>query len=179
MNHYEEVYEKLKDKYTDKEIAEGFMIPQTMTKEELEISNEEFRQIRFRLLNNRTEKQRLMSEITRLRISIKIYLEQEIYSPLYNFGKILEEYISLLKINKKRFSEDIDIHYTKLSRILNEREEPNVSFIYRLESHSDELIPAIYWWKLMIRKQEYLIDSDRDTRKIEGLRVKNKLKVSA
>lgn len=179
MNHYEEVYRKLKEKYTDEEIAEGFMIPQTMTEEEQKISDEEFRKIRFRLLNNRTEKQRLMSEITRLRISIKTYLEQEIYDPSFSFGQMLEEYIGLLKISKKEFSKDIDIHYTKLSRILNEREEPNVSFIYRLESHSDELIPAIYWWKLMIRKQEYLIESDADKRRIEGLRVKNKLKISA
>lgn len=179
MNHYEEVYGKLREKYTDEEIAESFMIPETLTEEEQKISDEEFRKIRFRLLNNRTEKQRLMSEITRLRISMKVYLEQEIYSPLFSFGKILEEYISLLKISKKEFSVDIDIHYTKLSRIINEREESNVSFIYRLESHSDELIPAIYWWKLMIRKQEYLIEEDKDKRIIEGLRVKNKLKISA
>ena len=93
MNHYEEVYGKLKEKYTDEEIAEGFMIPETLTEEEQKISDEEFRKIRFRLLNNRTEKQRLMSEITRLRISIKVYLEQEIYDPSFSFGQKLEEYI--------------------------------------------------------------------------------------
>ena len=179
MNHYEEVYKKLKTKYTDEEIAESFMIPATLTDKEQKVSDEEFKKIRFHLLNNRTEKQRLMSEITRLRISIKIYLEQEIYSPVFSFGKILEEYISLIKKTKKEFSKDIDIHYTKLSRIINEREEPNVSLIYRLESHSDELIPAIYWWKLMIRKQENLIKSDRDRKRMEGRRVKNKLRCSA
>lgn len=178
MNHYEEIYEKLRKQYTDEEIAEGFMIPATLTEEEQKITDEEFRKIRFQLLNNRTEKQRLMSEVTRLRISIKVYLEQEIYSPLFNFGKVLENYIALFKISKKQFSEDIDIHYTKLSRILNEKEEPNIGFIYRLESHSDELIPATYWWKLMIRKQEYLIEQDTDKKRIESLKVKNKLKAS-
>ena len=83
MNHYEEVYGKLREKYTDEEIAESFMIPETLTEEEQKVSDEEFRKIRFRLLNNRTEKQRLISEITRLRISMKVYLEQEIYSPLF------------------------------------------------------------------------------------------------
>ena len=179
MNHYEEVYEKLREKYTDKEIAEGFMIPETLTEEEQKISDEEFRKVRFRLLNNRTEQQRLMSEVTRLRISIKVYLEQEIYSPLFSFGQVLGKYIELLKISKKQFSKDIDIHYTKLSRILNEKEEPNIGFIYRLENHSAELIPAVDWWKLTIRKQEYLIAENSDKKRIEGLKVKNKLKATA
>lgn len=176
MDHYEEVYQKLREQYTDEEIAEGFMIPATLTKEEQKISDEEFKRIRFELLNNRTEKQRLMSEITRLRISIKNYLEQEIYSPSFSFGKILEAYIALFKISKKQFSEEIDIHYTKLSRILNEKEAPNIGFIYRLESHSDDLIPALSWWKLMIRKQAFVIEQDTEKKRVEGLKVKSKLK---
>ena len=178
MNNYEEVYKKLKEKYTDEEIAESFMIPATLTEEEQKASDEELKKMRFHLLKNRTEKQGLMSEITRLRINIKTYLEQETYSPSFGFGKILEEYIGLLKRSKKEFSEDIDMDYTKLCRIINEKEEPDISLIYRLESHSDELIPALYWWKLMVRKQEHMIESDRDKKRTEGLRVKNKLRCS-
>jgi plasmid maintenance system antidote protein VapI len=179
MNNYEEIYKKLREIYTDEEIAEGYMIPETLTKEEQKISDEEFRKLRFALLNNRTEKQRILSEVTRLRIQIKQYLEEEIYSPLFDFGKILEEYITILKRSRKEFAEDIDIHYTKLSRIINSREEPNISLIYRLVRHSSDLIPVTYWWKLMTRKQEDQLLKDVDLMEKEGKRVKNKLELAS
>lgn len=179
MNHYEEFYKQLKKKYTDEEIAEGFMIPDTLTEEEQAFSDQAFRQMRFELLNNRTEQEHLISEVTRLRISIKKYLEEDIYSPLFSFGQVLGKYIALLKVSKKQFSEDVAIHYTKLSRILNEKEEPNIGFIYRLECHSDELIPAVDWWHLTIRKQEHLIKIDDERKRIERLKVKNNLKATA
>jgi len=176
MNNYDEVYKKLREIYTDEEIAEGYMIPATLTEEEKKVSDEEFRKIRFQLLNNRTEKQRVLSEVIRLRIKINSYLEEEIYSPLFDFGNILGEYIKILKRSRKEFASDIDIHYTKLSRIVNNREEPNVSLIYRLANHSDDLIPATYWWRLMTRKQEYLLVENLELKEKEGKRVKNKLK---
>lgn len=179
MNTYEEVYQKLKEKYTDAEIAEGFMIPASMTDEEKKISDEAFRKIRFELLNKRTEKQRVVSEVIRLRIKIRKYLAEEIYIEDFNFGAILSEYISLIGRTKKEFSEDIDVHYSRLSRILNDKEDPNLSLIYRLEQHADELIPAVSWWKLMIRKQEFLITSDQAQRDVEKQHVKNILKASA
>ena len=36
------VYEKLKEKYTDEEIAESFILPSELTKEEQEKSDKEF-----------------------------------------------------------------------------------------------------------------------------------------
>ena len=175
MNHYDEIYEELQKKYTDKEIAEGYMIPATLTEEEQKISEEEFRKKRFQLLNNRTEKQRILSEVTRLRIKINYYLEEEIYSPLFDFGNILGAYIAVLKRSRKEFASDIDIHPTKLSRIINNREEPNISLMYRLAKHSDDLIPAIYWWKLLMRKQGHLLTANTELIEKEGKRVKNKL----
>ena len=46
--------------------------------------------------------------------------------------------------------------------------EPNIEFVYRLEKHSGELIPALIWWKLIIRKQEFEIKQDKKTRKKEA-----------
>ncbi|MEM9897578.1 MAG: hypothetical protein AAF789_14550, partial [Bacteroidota bacterium] len=73
---------------------------------------------------------------------------------------------------KKRLSEELSVHYTKLSRVINNREAPNIDFIYRLEEHSGRLVPALVWWKLMIKKQEYEIAKDKSARNEVAAKVK-------
>ncbi len=51
--------------------------------------------------------------------------------------------------------------------------------MYRLEEHSGNLIPAIYWWKLVAKKQEHILKQDLKTRKKEGAKVKNAVKFRA
>ena len=82
----------------------------------------------------------------------------------------------MLKKTHSEFAQDIDIHKTKLSRLLNDRENPNVELMYRLEIHSGKLIPANYWYKLFSKKLEQEIKSNKKIRSEEYKRVKNKLK---
>jgi hypothetical protein len=79
MPDYNKIYEELRKTYSDKEIAEGYMIPETLSKEEQQSSDEAFRQKRFELLNSRTEKQRILSEIMRLRVKVFSYLEEDFF----------------------------------------------------------------------------------------------------
>lgn len=102
-----------------------------------------------------------------------------------NYQRLLKDYdyidnpddkvcsIVCLKRTKKQLSEELNIHYTRLSRIINDREEPNVELTYRLEKRSGELVPALIWWKLMMKKQEYNIRQDKKTRNKEASKVKN------
>lgn len=177
MNNYEEVYNKLRETYSDAEIAEGYMIPETLTDEEAQVEAEAFRKMRFEMLSKRTDEQRMLSEVTRLRIKINEYLKEGVFLESKSFGNILDEYIRILNRSRKVFAEEIDLHYTKLSRIINGKEVPSISLIYRLEQHTAELIPAIYWWKLLTRQQEQAIQADKEQRKIEQKRVKNKLRL--
>jgi len=177
MNNYEETYKKLRETYSDAEIAEGFMIPETVTDQEAQIDAEAFRKMRFEMLSKRTDEQRMLSEVTRLRIKINEYLKEGIFLESQSFGKILDEYIRILNRSKKAFAEEIDLHYTKLSRIINGKEAPSISLIYRLEQHTSELIPAICWWKLLVKQQEQAIQADKEQRKIEQKRVKNQLRL--
>lgn len=77
------------------------------------------------------------------------------------------------KKSKKSFSEDIGLHYTKLSRIINDREDPNIELMYRLEAHSADLLPAILWWELLAKKQAFNVRQDVKSKKIEAKKVKN------
>lgn len=179
MKKYEKIYQELRKTYTIEEIAESMLIPQDLTKEEQKKADEELSAFRFKLLRERTEKQRILSDLMRFRFQLENYIKNEEYVEEKSFGKQLEEYTRILKRTKKALSKDLDIHYTKLSRIINNREEPNMVLIYRLEQHSGSLISALIWWKLIIKKQEYQIKQDLETRKKEALNVKNAVQVRA
>jgi plasmid maintenance system antidote protein VapI len=172
MDKYEKIYQRLRKQYTDEEIADSMLIPADLTAEEQEEANKELRAFRLKLLSEMTEEQRLYSDLLRFRYQLEEYIENREYDDSMGFGVQLEEYVRILKRTKKKMSEELDVHYTKLSRIINNRENPNIEFMYRLEEHSGGLIPALVWWKLLIKKQEFEIKRDKVTREIEAAKVK-------
>lgn len=50
---------------------------------------------------------------------------------------------------KKKMSEELDVHLTRLSWTINNYETPDIEFIYRLGEHSGALIPTLTWLKLL------------------------------
>lgn len=179
MNKYEKTYKKLHEKYSDEEIAESMLIPETLSKGEMEKAKEELLEFRYKLLAEQNEEERIYSDLLRFKYQMEEYINKGIDSPNKSFGKYLEEYARILKRTKKQLSEDLNVHYTRLSRIVNNREEPNVELTYRLEKHCDNLIPFLYWWKLIIKKQEALIKKDEKTRKKEAAKVRNSINFRA
>jgi len=179
MKKYEKIYKELRKEMTDEEIVDSMLIPQDMTEEEKRKSNEEIRAFRFKLLRERTEEQRIYSDLLRFKFLLENYINKEPFTEEKSFGKSIEEYVRILNRTKKSLSEDLDIHYTRLSRLINDREKPNIELMYRLEKHSGNLIPAIYWWKLVAKKQEHIIKQDLKTRKKEGAKVKNGIECRA
>ncbi len=173
MSKYEKIYKKLRKTLTDEEIADSMLIPADLSVKEKKKADEELRAFRFKLLNEMTEDQRIYSDLLRLRYQIESYLEEDFFDKKKSFGKQLSEYVRILNRTKKKVSEDLNVHYTRFSRILNDREEPNIEFVYRLEKHSGELIPALTWWRLITKKQEFEIKQDKKTRKKEASQVKN------
>ncbi|MGB0931044.1 MAG: hypothetical protein ACPGVB_09730 [Chitinophagales bacterium] len=177
MKYYEKIYQELRKKYTDEEIAESMMIPQDLTEEEQRKADEELKAFRFKLLREQTEQQRILSDIMRFRFQLEEYVKNQIFTSEKSFGKSLEEYARILNQTKKKLSEDLAIHYTRLSRIINDKEAPNVELAFRLEKHSGNLISALLWWKLFTKKQDYLIQKDVKTRKLISTKVKVAVKL--
>ncbi|MEM6261960.1 MAG: hypothetical protein AAGI38_05595 [Bacteroidota bacterium] len=175
---YEEIYQQLRKQYSDEEIAESMLIPADLTKEEQAEADRQMREIRMERLQNMTEEDRILADVMRLRFQMEGYIKKGKFSFEKTFGKYLEEYIRIVKKSRKEIAEDLSIHYTKLSRIINDKEEPNVELAYRLEKHAGSLIKAITWWKLIIKKQEFIISMDAKTKRIEQEKVKNHLKAS-
>ena len=88
-------------------------------------------------------------------------------------AKYLNEYLNVVDKKQKELAEDIDLHVTRMSRILNGKERLSLSLAYRLEIHSGELIPAIIWWKLVQKEIEQEIKTNKEKRAIEKEKVKN------
>ena len=172
----QEKFHQLQKQYTIEELADAMMVPEELSATELAKANEEFRALRLQMLANQSEEQRLFADVVRLSFLIKEAIKQAAFVPEKSFSVFLAEYIAIFRRNKKQFAEDLDLHYTRLSRILNEREEPNVELAYRLEKHSGGLIKAELWWRLSILKQEYFIKQDTVGRSREGEKVKNGLR---
>ncbi len=173
---YDKIYQKLRKKYTDEEITDSMMIPADLTEKEAKELAQKMKEIRLQKLRETTEEDQILSDVMRLRFQIEAYIKKESFSFQKTFGKYLEEYIRVIKKSRREIADDLAIHYTKLSRIVNDKEEPNIELSYRLEKHSGELIKAKLWWKLMIKKQEFIISKDEETRKVEQKKVKNSIR---
>lgn len=139
----------------------------------------EFRALRLQALKETTEEQRLLSALMRMKLLIKDYLERSDFEKEFSFAQQLEQYIKLVDRSQKDFAAEIDLHPTKLSRILNGRDKPNNELVYRLEKHCGNVIPAIYWWKLYVKQLENEIKTDEQLRSIEWRKVRNNLQFRA
>lgn len=179
MRKQKDIYKELSKTYTDEEIVEGFVFNVQLPKEEQKAAHAEFLKLRLERLKNRTPQQILSSRLMRMKILMQDYFKTSAYDSSFAFSKQLAAYIELTGQNKKDFAADLDIHPTKLSRMLNDSENPNVELMYRLEKHSNEELPAFYWWRLHSRKLEHLIKTDLEKRLEEGGKVKNVLPLRA
>jgi len=171
----EPAYEDLRKELSDEEIAESFVFRSTMTADERKQADEEFRKLRFERLKEMSDEQILQSELMRMKLLMKDYFNQSEFMTSFSFSSQLKQYIGLLKKSSTDFAADLDIHKTKLSRILNDKESPNLELMYRLEHHSNNMIPATYWYRLHSRKLEEDIKLDTEKRAVESRRVKNRL----
>ncbi|HRD79757.1 MAG: hypothetical protein IAE84_05940 [Saprospiraceae bacterium] len=179
MNKYDTIYEHLLEEFTVEEIAGAYIFSGDLEKNEQTEIEEEFRKLRAKALLERTEEQRLLSELMRMKLLMRDYFERSGFEEAFSFSKQLEQYIKILGRSHKEFAEDVDLHPTKLSRLLNDRENPNVELTYRLETHCGNIIPAVYWWKLLAKRMEENVRTDDEMRQTEKQRVRNQLRFSA
>lgn len=170
---YEAIYNSLKRSYTDKEIADSMVIPADLTIGESDKLANEMKTIRLQKLRESSERDLILADVMRLRFQIENYLKNETFSFEKTFGKFLSEYMRIVKKSRKNIAEDLAVHYTKFSRLINDKEEPNIELSYRLEKHSGELIKAELWYKLMTKKYEFIISQENEIKLLEKNKVSN------
>ncbi len=139
----------------------------------------ELRLLRFESLKNVSQNQKIYADLISLKYSLLDYLDLGIYSEEYLFSEFLKKYVSIINITKRKLAEDLGIHETKFSRIINNKENPNLALLYRIEEHSSKLLPASLLWQLVSKKMLVEIDANKAEKKKQSKLVKNKLKLKS
>ncbi len=171
-------YKKLEEKYTHQEIAESYIFPDEATNEQRAKGLDLFQAFRMKKMEKQTVEEKLIVQVLQLKFLMEDYIRGNEYNNRLNFGFFLKEYVTALEIKNKDFADDIGITPTELSHYISNRRKPTDELIIRLEIHSNENIPAIYWYKILEKENEYEIATDMAIRKHEQKKVKNKLEFS-
>jgi hypothetical protein len=169
---------KIFKEFTPKEIADAMVLPVTLTSKQ---NTEASRQLTEHRKNRRlemTEEERLHFKLLQLKMQLEDYVKEDQYNPQFTFGYFLERYLQLTNRKKKEFASDIQIHETLLSQIIKNRREPNNSIMIRLELHSNNMIPAIDWFKLLEKERGHQISTNKSLRDKESPYVKHSLRLT-
>lgn len=173
MTDYNKIYKKLSEKYSDEEIADAMLIPPQVSEIEAKKAREEFVKLRMKHRQEMSEKDRMLSGLLSIKYQIKSYIKSSDFDDTKRFSDFLQKYIDLLSRQQKQFADDISIHPSRLNRILKGKEKIGKTIAYRLEQHSGEIIPALFWWKLMQKEVENEIIMGKKERQLERKNVKN------
>lgn len=172
MENNQEIYKKLKEHYSDEELAKSIMVPEELSWEEEKQAREELIQWRLKKRQEMSEQDKILSGLLSIKYQIKSYIDDREFNPEKSLSNFLDRYMIVIHRNQKTLAEEIGIHPARLNRILKGKEKIGKSIAYRLETHSGELIPAIYWWKLMQKEVEQEILTEKKAREIEKKHVK-------
>lgn len=172
-------YEKLRKLYSNEELAEAFVFPSSppTTPEEIK-EEEEFWKERRRQFENRSPQQKIYSKMLQLKFQLQDYVRENQYDGRLNFGYFLNEYINRQEKQDKQFAAEVDVKPAVLSQYLNNHRKPTEKFVIRLELHSNGMITALTWFKLLQKDKEHEITTDTIIRKTESKHVKNRLELA-
>jgi hypothetical protein len=169
---------KLLKEYTIEEIADSFMLPAKLTVKQKQEADRQLAEHRAKRRAEMTEEEKQHFKLLQLKFRMEDYIKGDQYDPQFTFGYFLEQYLELTNRKKKEFAKDIQIHETLLSQILKNRREPNNSIMIRLELHSNNAIPAIYWFKLLEKEKGHQINTNRALRDKESQYVTHGLQLT-
>ncbi|HWV32884.1 MAG TPA: hypothetical protein VN038_24645 [Dyadobacter sp.] len=170
--------ERLFKEYTLEELADAFVFPVDPPTEEQRMAEEAFWTERRRQMANRTPEELRQSKLLRIKYQILNYIEDSNPEAHWNFQYFLNEYIRAQNKKDKEFAADVDVKPYVLSQYLNGHRTPPKEFLIRLELHSNGLIPASWWLRILQKSKETELMQDTAIREQESKHVKNKIELA-
>ena len=165
-------------KPTPEELAEAIVFPVTLSHVQKKEAKEQLAAARKEGQKEMTEDDRLSLNVLQLKFQLEDYIQNKEFSPELTFGHFLKQYVDLLHVKRKQFADEISIDETLLSQFINQHRTPPEYMAIRLEIHSNNSIPATYWFKLVEKQREYELETDKELRRKENKNVHRKLAVS-
>jgi len=168
---------KLRNEKSPDELASSFVFPVKLSEKQKKEAALQLAMAREKRRAAATDKDKLISGLLSLRFQLEDYINGNTFNPDLSFGYFLGEYVGLLEKKRKVFAEEISIDETLLSQLINLKRDPPDYVTVRLELHSNRAIPADYWYRLVEKKKEHFIKTDKSIRKKEKQFVQHKLNV--
>ncbi|HTE27714.1 hypothetical protein [Flavitalea sp.] len=168
---------KLSTKHTSEELAEAIVFPVTLTPAQKKEAAEQLTASRKKEQKDMTENDRLSLQLFQLKFQLEDYFQNKEFNPDLTFGHFLKQYVDLLRVKRKEFADEISIDETLLSQFINMHRMPPEYVAVRLEIHSNNAIPATYWFKLVQKQREHELKTDKEIRRKESKYVHKKLAV--
>lgn len=161
-----------------KKINSEYSLPHhDLSKKQKTEADEELRKLRFESLTTVKEQQKIYSDLLSLKFRMNDILESGIISEKYLFSEFIKIYVTILYVTRRKLAHDLDIHETKFSRLINNKENPSIGLLYRIEEHSNDLMPATLLWQIVNMKLIVEIQNNKGERRKQSKKVKNKLKL--
>ena len=150
-----------------------------LNKKQKSKADNELMKARLASLTKIGNKEKIYADLISLKFKLIEYINLGIFSEQYLFSEFLSKYVNILNISKRKLAADLSIHETQFSRIVNNKENPGIGILYRIEEHSNRIIPATLLWKIVNMKLAKEIESNIVERRKQSKLVKNKLKLKS
>ena len=162
--------------YSNRELAEAYIFPQASALTAKDKKEEEdFWLERRKRFENQSPQEKMHTRLLQLKFDLEDYVNSNQYHVALNFGYFLNEYVYRQGKQDKQFAAEIDVKPAVLSQYVNNHRKPPEKFAIRLELHSNGMIPAVTWLRLLQKDKEHKIMTDLTVRKDESYHIKNKL----
>ena len=167
MKKKNDLFTQLRKKYTLEEIADAFVFPVELTAKQQKEAKEELAKARKKGQEEMSEETRIELNLLSLRFRIEDYINKKDFDPTKTFSSFFKRYVELLETKRKDFASQISIDESLLSQLVNGHRMPPEYVVIRLEIHSNNIIPANYWFKLVEKQREHQLITDKSLRKRE------------
>jgi len=147
-------YKKLLHEHSPKELVESFVFPVKLSAKQQKAADLQLAEAREKAREKMTAEEKLTGRLMGLKFRMEDYFRAEKPNTEYSFGYFLKLYIELLDMKRRGFAEQIGIDETLLSQFINQRRTPSDYIPIRLELHSNNSIPAEYWFRVIEKDRE-------------------------
>lgn len=147
-------YKKLLQEHSPKDLAESFVFPVKLSAKQQKAANLQLAEAREKAREKMTNTEKLMGGLMGLKFRMEDYFRAEKPNNEYSFSYFLKLYIEILDMKRRAFAEEIGIDETLLSQLINQRRTPPEYIPIRLELHSNNSIPAEYWFRVIEKERE-------------------------
>ena len=168
---------KMLENYSEKEIVQSFVLPVKLNKNAEREASDQLAKARAKIQALSSERDQLKARLLQLKFLLEDYIKSDEYDPDKRFGNFLKFYLDIIKKRRNEFAEEIAVHKTLITQLINHTREPNDRIAIRLELHSNNSIPAEYWYRLIQKDQVQQLKTNKELRQQEKKFVSNKVSV--